>query len=125
MAKLDRREFIALVGASVIPSSAPLFGAVSGNLDAPVTLELNGWRLQATPDGEIVSFTDGNLELVNQRLGTNRPQVVVADQRQYKCERPSASRRDGAALIFQYDFTGQENFSVKYELDFRPSSRES
>ncbi len=119
MAKLDRREFIALVGASVIPSSARLFGAVSANLDAPATLERNGWRLQVAPDGEIVSFTDGSLELVNRRLGNSRPQVVVADQRQYSCERPSVARREGAALIFQYDFTGQENFSVNYALELQ------
>ena len=75
--KIDRREFITLVGASVASSSPPLFSDVGGNLDAPATLERNGWRLQVTPAGEMVSFTDGKLELVNRRLGDNRPQVMV------------------------------------------------
>ena len=39
--KLDRREFITLVGASVASSSTPLFGDVGGNLDALVALERN------------------------------------------------------------------------------------
>ncbi|MGA3323723.1 MAG: hypothetical protein ABSF45_04570 [Terriglobia bacterium] len=117
--KLDRREFITLVGASVASSSTPLFSDVGGNLDAPAILERNGWRLQVTPTGEIASFTDGKLELVNHRLGDNRPRLVVGGNRQYHCDRPSAARREGAALIFQYDFAGQENFSVHYEVELQ------
>jgi hypothetical protein len=117
--KLDRREFITLVGASVASSATPLFGDGGGNEDAPATLERNGWRLQVTPAGEMASFTDGNLELVNRQLGDNRPRLLVDGQRQYKCERPSVARREGAALIFQYDFAGQENFSVHYELELQ------
>ena len=74
--KLDRREFITLVGASMASSSTPLFSDAGGNLDAPAILERNGWRLQVTPGGEIVSFTDGKLELVNRRLGDNRPRLL-------------------------------------------------
>jgi hypothetical protein len=43
--------------------------------------------------------------------------VLVGEQRQYNCDRPSVARREGAALIFQYDFAGQEHFSVHYELE--------
>ena len=64
-------------------SSSPLFSDVGGNLDAPVALERNGWRLQVTSAGEIVSFTDGKTELVNRRLGNNRPRVVVSGKREY------------------------------------------
>jgi hypothetical protein len=117
--KLDRREFITLVGATVTSSSTPLFGDVPGNLDAPVILERNGWRLQVTAAGEMVSFTDGKLELVNRLQGNNRPRVLVEGRRQYNCERPSVARQEGAALIFQYDFAGQENFSVHYELELQ------
>ena len=117
--KIDRREFITLVGASVASSSTPLLGDVDGNLDAPAILERNGWRLQVTPAGEMVSFTDGKLELVNRRLGNNRPRLLVGGNRQYHCDRPSVARREGAALIFQYDFAGQENFSVHYELELQ------
>jgi hypothetical protein len=117
--KLDRREFITLVGASVASSSSPLFSEAGGSLDAPVTLERNGWRLQVTPDGEIVSFTDGRLELINRRLGDNRPRLLVGGKRAYHCERPSVARRDGGALIFQYDFAGEDKFSTHYELELQ------
>jgi hypothetical protein len=117
--KIDRREFITLVGATVASSSTPLFSDGGGNLDAPAILERNGWRLQVTPAGELASFTDGKFELVNRRLGDNRPRMLVGGNRQYRCERPSVARRDGAALIFQYDFTGQENFSVHYALELQ------
>ncbi len=115
--KLDRREFIALVGASIASSSPILFGQAGGNLDQPTTLERNGWQLQVTPSGEIVSFTDGNLELINRRPENNRPAVVVGGMRQYLCERPSVARQDGSKLVFRYDFSGQDNFSVNYELE--------
>jgi hypothetical protein len=121
--KIDRREFITLVGASVASSSTPLFSDVGGNLSAPAILERNGWRLQVTPAGEITSFTDGKLELVNRRLGNNRPHLLVEGSRQYHCDQPSAARREGAALIFQYDFAGQENFSVNYELELQDLAR--
>jgi hypothetical protein len=107
------------VGASVASSSTPLFTDAGGNLGAPEILERNGWRLQITQDGEMTSFTDGKLELVNRQQGNNRPRVLVGEKREYNCERPSVARREGAALIFQYDFAGQENFSVNYELELQ------
>ena len=91
--KIDRREFITLVGATVASSSTPLFSDVGGNLDAPALLERNGWRLQVTPAGEITSFTDGKLELVNRRLGNNRPRLLVGGSRRYHCDQPSTARR--------------------------------
>jgi hypothetical protein len=115
--KLRRREFMGLVGASVASMSRPLFGDPGSTGEETAGIEKNGWRLQVTPAGEIVSFTDGKLELINRRLGDNRPRVVVAGMRQYNCERPSGSRRDGPRLVFQYDFSGRDNFSVNYELE--------
>ncbi|MGD1102396.1 MAG: hypothetical protein ABSA59_10045, partial [Terriglobia bacterium] len=117
--KIDRREFITLVGTSVASSSTPLFSDAGGDLDTPVILERNGWRLQVTPAGEITSFTDGKLELVNRRLGNNRPRLLVGGNRQYHCDRPSVARREGGTLIFQYDFAAEEKFSVHYELELQ------
>jgi hypothetical protein len=119
MTKLDRREFITLLGASVASSSAPVFSDVSGGEGAPMTLERNGWRLQVTPAGEIVSFTDGKLELVNRRLGSGRPRLLVGTKRPYICEQPSVAEQKGAALIFRYDFAREEKFSVHYELELQ------
>ena len=83
--QFDRREFMTLMGAAVASSSAPLWSQEGGDLDAQVSLERNGWRLQVTRAGEVVSFTDGKLELVNGRLGDNRPRLLVDGERLYKC----------------------------------------
>ena len=115
--KLGRREFIELTGASVASISLPGLRALGDAGNENQTLEKNGWRLQMTPAGEIVSLTDGKLELLNPRLGDNRPRVVVGGMRQYRCERPSGSRREGSKLVFRYDFSGGDNFSVNYELE--------
>ena len=114
--KLRRREFMGLVGASVASISTSAFSYPGTSGDESYSLEKSGWRLQVTPGGEVVSFTDGKLELINQRLGDNRPRVVVGGMRPYHCERPSVARRDGSKLVFRYDFSGQDNFSVNYEL---------
>jgi hypothetical protein len=115
--RIRRREFIEVLGASLASVSLPALRGAGGDAIENGTIEKNGWRLQVTPAGEIVSFTDGKLELINRRLGDNRPQVVVAGMRQYNCERPSGSRRDGPRLVFQYDFSGRDSFSVNYELE--------
>jgi len=114
--KLRRREFMGLVGASVASISTSVFSYPGSPRDESYGLEKNGWRLQVTPGGEIISFTDGKLELINQRLGDNRPRVVVGGMRPYHCERPSVSRQEGSKLVFRYDFSGRDNFSVNYEL---------
>jgi hypothetical protein len=115
--KVRRREFIEVLGASVASVSFPGLHAAGRAESENETMEKSGWRLQVTPAGEIVSFTDGKLELLNHRLGDNRPRVVVGGMRQYNCDRPSASRQDGAKLVFHYDFSGRDNFSVNYELE--------
>jgi len=98
-------------------TSDPLFRASGGARDESGTLERNGWRLQVSEGGEIVSFTDGTTELINRRLRGNRPRVVVGGMRLYDCERPSGFRRDGSRLIFRYDFATPDRFSVHYELE--------
>ena len=105
-----------LMGASVASMASSRFTYSESSRDETGTVEKNGWRLQVTPAGEIVSFTDGKLELINRRLGDNRPRFVVGGMRQYHCEQPSGSRGDGRSLVFQYDFSGRDNFTVNYEL---------
>jgi len=115
--KVRRREFIEVLGASVASISLPGLHAAGGAGSESETIEKSGWRLKVTAAGKIVSFTDGKLELLNHRLGDNRPRVVVGGLRQYNCDRPSASRQDGPKLVFQYDFSGRDDFSVNYELE--------
>jgi hypothetical protein len=74
---IRRREFIGVLGASVASISLPTLHAAGGAGTENETIEKSGWRLQVTPEGEIVPFTDGELELLNHRLGTTRPRVVV------------------------------------------------
>ncbi len=97
--------------------SASSFAGASEAANENEILEMGGWHLQVTPAGEIISFTDGKTELVNRRLGDNRPQIVIGGMRAYRCERPSSARREGPKLLFQYYFSGRENFSVNYELE--------
>jgi hypothetical protein len=118
---IGRREFMEVLGASL--ASLSLQGA-QGEVRAE-TLEKGGWRLQVTSVGDIVSFTDGRSELIDRRLGDSRPRVVIGGQfydldvetRQYACERPSSSHREDSKLVFQYDFSGRDTFSVSYEVE--------
>jgi len=121
--KLRRREFMGLVGAAMATGSTSLAGFSGFPGEATLDVEKNGWRMQVTAAGEIVSFTDGKLELLNRRLGNNRPRVVVGGSRQYLCERPAVSRREGSGLLFRYDFSGRDNFSVNYELALAGTSQ--
>ncbi len=113
---MKRRKFIQIAGASAASFSIP--GALALGRAADQTFELGreGWRLGVSPQGEIVSFTDGRLELVNRRLGDNRPRVVVGRYDEYACERPAEARRTSTGLLFLYRFAGRHNFSVEYEL---------
>ena len=78
-------------------------------------------RLQVTPSGEIVSFTDGSTELINRHIPGNRPRVVVGGMRLYECGHPDAAQREGSRLVFRYNFSGPDSFSVKYELELTES----
>ena len=118
MTKLDRREFISMVGVSVAASiSDRNFADIQGECGGE--LVKNGWRLQVTPEGEIVSFADSSSELINRRLPNNRPRLLISGRRRYVCEGPSVARRDGEALIFQYDFAGEDKFSVHYKIELQ------
>jgi hypothetical protein len=122
--KPRKRNFGGLDTAPAALMSAPLFSRSESPADESKSIEKNGWRVQATERGEIISFTDGKTELINRRLGGNRPRVLVAGIRLYDCEQPRVSRQDGSRLIFRYDFAAQDSFSVNYELELaeRPPS---
>ena len=120
--RMRRREFIGALGASMASVSAPLFGnpGSSGNTiegREAESINKNGWRLQVTSAGEIESLTDGKSELINRRLGDNRPRIVIGGLREYRCERQSVSRREGTKWVFRYDFSGRDKFSVNYEVE--------
>ena len=118
MTKLDRREFISMVGVSVAASiSDRSFAGIEGQGGGE--LVKNGWRLQVSPEGEIISLTDGSSELINRRLPNNRPRLLISGRRRYVCEQPSVARREGEALIFQYDFAGDDKFSVHYKIELQ------
>jgi len=115
--RIARRTFMGAFGAAIASFSLPSMKDADEAGKAQVSLERNGWRLQVSEGGEIVSFTDGKMELINRRLGGNRPRVVVGNMRLYDCEQPSASRQEGSRLIFRYDFAAPDDFSVNYELE--------
>jgi len=119
---IPRRNFLEVFGSAIASFSVPRLGAADESGTAKANIERNGWRLQVTASGEIVSFTDGKTELINRRLGGNRPRVVVGGMRLYDCEQPSVSRQEGFRLIFRYDFAAQDSFSVNYELELAERS---
>jgi hypothetical protein len=121
--KIRRRKFIRALGASVASISIEGLRCAARAETGYETIIKGGWRLQVTRSGEMVSFTDGKLELLNRRLGDNRPKVSVGGMRQYSCDHPSISRRDGSKAMFRYDFSGPDNFSVNYELELEDLPR--
>lgn len=121
--RIQRREFIGVIGASVASLTAHSARWTGGADREDRRIAKGGWQLQVTQAGELVSLTNGKLELLNRRLGDNRPTVLVAGTRRYGCERPTVSRQEGSKLHFRYDFSGPDNFSVDYELELQDLPR--
>lgn len=114
--KIGRREFVELVGASMVSAAVPSMGQSSPPGGGMELVEKNGWQLKVAPSGDIVSLRRGNIELVNRQLGDNFPRVLVPWRTLHNCNRPSSARREGAKLLFHYDFSGRYAFSVDYEI---------
>ncbi len=114
--RIRRREFIEVLGASVASLSVSNLRGVSVAGTETEVMEKGGWRLQVTAAGEIVSFTDGKTELINRRLGDNRPVVLVGGMKLYRCGLPSSSRREDSTLLLQYHLTGPEDLQMDYQI---------
>jgi hypothetical protein len=106
-----------LVGASAVLTTVPSFAQSGPRHTRAEVIEANGWQLHVDLAGEIVSLTDGKLQLVNQRTRGNQPRIVVADLRLYPCTQPSRSSRSNSKLTFEYHFSGPETLSVVYEIE--------
>ena len=115
--KMARREFVELLGASAVSLSVGNWGRAAGSAGAPEAIELGGWRLSVAPSGDIISLTDGKVELVNRKLGDNHPRVLMLGKALYECNQPQSARRDGAKLIFHYAFAERHTFTLDYELE--------
>jgi hypothetical protein len=122
---MRRREFMELFGASVASVTLPSSGESEPRGATSEMIEKNGWQLRVDGTGEIVSFTDGKLQLVNQRMSGNQPHIIVANLRLYPCIHPSASHRNSSKLTFEYQFSGHETFSVDYEIELAGLSGDS
>jgi hypothetical protein len=115
--KMARREFVEMLGASAVSLSVGNWGWGAGSAGAPEVIELGGWRLTVAPSGDIISLTDGKVELVNRRLGDNHPRVLVMGKALYECSQPTSVRREGAKLIFHYAFAERHTFTVDYQVE--------
>ena len=80
-------------------------------------IEKKGWRIKVAPSGDIVSLTDGKLELVNRKLGDNQPRVLVIGKRLLTCTSPKIFRREESKLVLQYQFSEPFEVSVEYEIE--------
>ena len=118
--KLARREFVELLGASVASLSVGSIGlgaAMGAEGTQPKPIVAADWRLKLSPVGDIVSLTDGKLELVNFKLGDNHPRIVMPGKALYDCCRPTSVRQEGAKSIFHYAFAERHTFTVDYEVE--------
>ncbi len=116
--KIDRREFVGMVGASMASISLTSLGLGQPMPAGSETIELGDWRLTFAPTGDVTSLTDGRLELVNSKLGDNHPRVLMPGKVLYDCNRPASVRREGKKTIFHYTFAAQHTFTVDYEVEW-------
>jgi hypothetical protein len=124
--KLRRREFVQLAGASLASVSFAATGWASSPEASQENIEKGGWRLKVEPTGNIVSLTDGSVELVNARLGENNPRIFtfydngrslgLGAKKLFVCNQPTAVRREGSTVTFRYQFSDSPSLSVDYRL---------
>jgi hypothetical protein len=114
---MQRREFMGLLSASMASVTVPGFSGRGPEGRSTEVIEKNGWQLYVDRAGEILSLTNGTLQLVNQRTRGNQPRIIIADLRLYPCIQPSGFRRNNSKLRFEYQFAGHETFSVAYEIE--------
>jgi hypothetical protein len=98
-----RRQFLKVAGASLVCATAR----------GEQRLRAGSWRAVVSATGEIVSLRSASTELVDGRLGDSHLRVSVAGQLPFQCNRPTTSRRDGDALIFEYR---HEGLTVEHEI---------
>ena len=115
--KLQRREFVEVVGTSTASLLISPFVFGQSLQEKTETLEKNGWQLKVTSTGDIVSLQDGKLELVNRKLGDNHPRIIILGKKVFTCNQPTAARREGSKVIFRYSFSDHFTFSVDYEVE--------
>jgi len=115
--KISRREFVGMMGATAASLSVPNSGYSASSVESAEVIERGGWQLKVMPTGDIVSLRDGNLELVNRRVGDNHPRILVVGKKLYTCNQPRSARREGLKLVFEYAFSDRYNFSVDYEIE--------
>jgi len=69
--KVDRREFVGVVGASLASVVIPAVGRGSPSVGGRQVIEKNGWQMKVAPTGDIISLRKGMIELVIRALGDN------------------------------------------------------
>ncbi len=116
--KMARREFVELIGASVASLSVGNLGNGATFPAGQGSMELGEWRLTVAPTGDITSLSDGNVELVNGKLGDNHLRIVMPGKALYECNRPVSMKRVGAKTIFHYAFAERHKFTVEYEVEW-------
>ena len=115
--KLARRQFVEIMGASVASFSVGNLGWGISSPQESVAVANGGWQLTLGPAGDIVSLTDGKLELVNHQLGDNHPRIVMPGKALYECNQPKSVHRQGTKTVFQYAFAARHTFTVDYEVE--------
>ncbi len=115
--KIGRREFVGMVGATLGSISASGLGYHASAAETPQTVEKNGWQLKVSPTGEIISLRDGQMELVNRKLGDNHPRVMIMYKKGYTCNQPTSLHRQASAIVYRYAFSDEYTFALDYEIE--------
>ena len=115
--KLNRREFVSVAGSSIALVAIPHTGYGAGFADTEVAIEKNGWRLTASPTGDILSLRNSGTELVNRKLTDTHPRILIPWKKLFTCNQPTSFRREGSKLIYQYSFSDRYTFKLEYEIE--------
>lgn len=82
-------------------------------------LECAGWRLSLSRDGDLLALTSESMELVNRRLGSSLPWILISGETYLDCSQARVSRSDGAKIYFEYQFTEPYPITVEYSIGLR------
>ena len=115
--KLNRREFVGMAGSSfAIMAVAPAsHGTASAETEGAI--EKNGWRLTASPTGDILSLRNSDTELVNRKLTDSHPRILIPWKKLFTCNHPTSVRREGSKLLYQYSFSDRYTIRADYEIE--------
>jgi hypothetical protein len=113
---MDRRDFLGLAAAS-FTGAALRMDAATVSAEPSVTLNLRGWRATFDSAGRLLSFTNGQTELVNQDLTAYSTHILYRGSALNLCNTPVRSNGGPASISFEYEFSTPHPLRVVIESE--------